>query len=307
MKNMKILNLIKEFGFKHTIKTGLNYFLYKITKNQKYKDNLFKITENYIIQNYKHVFSYENNSEKPNNDFKIWLFWWQGIDENSPEIIKSCINSIKQNMPNNEIIILDKNNLSKFIELPDYILEKVDKKIITLTHLSDIVRVSLLAKYGGLWLDSTIYMTQSIKEDLLNFKFYTNRLPYKDEYKIYVSNARWSSFFLFATKNNPLVINLQNIFFEYWKTHNIIINYLFIDYAISTLYKNVECIKHIIDIVPENNPCIYELGNHLFDKYDENKLDSLLKSSKIFKLSYKFSDQQKELNNTIYKKLIEKK
>ena len=36
---------------------------------------------------------------------KIWICWWQGLD-NAPEIVKACVASIERNAGDNEIIII---------------------------------------------------------------------------------------------------------------------------------------------------------------------------------------------------------
>ena len=58
-----------------------------------------------------------------------------------------------------ELIILTKENLSQYCSIPDHIYQKLEAGIITLTHFSDIVRVTALAVRGGLWLDATIFAT----------------------------------------------------------------------------------------------------------------------------------------------------
>lgn len=57
-----------------------------------------------------------------------------------------------------KIVTLD--NYKDFIDLPSYIEEKFKKGIISYTQLSDILRFTLLATHGGIWIDST-YLTLS--------------------------------------------------------------------------------------------------------------------------------------------------
>ena len=61
-----------------------------------------------------------------------------------------------------EFIIIDQNNFSKYLELPEWILKKVEKKEITLTHLADIIRMGLLKQYGGIWVDATMFFTKDV-------------------------------------------------------------------------------------------------------------------------------------------------
>ena len=59
------------------------------------------------------------------------------------------------------MIKLDSSNLSKYINLDD-IVDGYKYKEITNASLSDIIRLLLLKKYGGLWVDSTIYCNQPL-------------------------------------------------------------------------------------------------------------------------------------------------
>lgn len=40
-------------------------------------------------------------------------------------------------------------------------------------HFSDIVRENLLYKYGGIWMDATIYMTSPFPDTIYNYDYYT--------------------------------------------------------------------------------------------------------------------------------------
>ena len=100
----------------------------------------------------------------------IWVFWWQGY-ENAPALVKKCIDSVRKNAGTHPIILLTKDNWQSYADIPDYIIKKVSAGNISLTHFSDILRMVLLAEHGGLWLDATIFVSQSIPD-------YCFTLPY---------------------------------------------------------------------------------------------------------------------------------
>lgn len=80
----------------------------------------------------------------------------QGM-ENAPALVQKCYESLKINLKDREIILITAQNRKEYAILPDYIEEKYRKGIITHTHFSDLLRVELLCKYGGTWIDSTVY------------------------------------------------------------------------------------------------------------------------------------------------------
>ena len=86
----------------------------------------------------------------------IYILWFQGF-ENSPDIIKKCVESWKHYNSDWNIILLDNNNLPNYLELDTYI--DISSKNIELCHISDIIRLILLQKYGGVWVATSIHKT----------------------------------------------------------------------------------------------------------------------------------------------------
>ena len=60
-------------------------------------------------------------------------------------------------MPGKEFVVLDKTNISDYVRLPEYIEKKWKAGIIGNAQYSDLVRNELLIKYGGYWIDSTVF------------------------------------------------------------------------------------------------------------------------------------------------------
>lgn len=90
----------------------------------------------------------------PDMEGRIWICWWQGL-ENAPEIVKCCVESICHNAGNHQVTIITDQNVEQYIKIPKWVKKKQSEGIISRTHLSDLLRLSLLAEYGGLWLDAT--------------------------------------------------------------------------------------------------------------------------------------------------------
>jgi len=295
----------KEFGFKSAWHYFYNNFMFKLTKNVKFKQRVYDKIEKYLDEKYGHLLVENKEENSLDKDFKVWVFWWQG-EEKAPAVVKKCIETVKNNFKNNEVVVIDKDNYKKFADIPEHIIKKVENKIITLTHFSDILRATLLSAHGGVWMDATIYMTSPIDKDIEGCKFYSNHLPENKEYQKFISKAKWSAFFLAGGKGNAIFVNLRNILFEYWKTHNYLVDYFLIDYIIYLEYSKCDAIKKMIDAVPINNINIHEGGTKLFEKYSDELYEELTKDTKMFKLTYKHDPKKFEIENTLYKKLMEK-
>ena len=87
------------------------------------------------------------NSEIPNI---IWTFW----DGKLPPLVEKCIESWKKYNPDYEIVILNKDNINEYLSETD--LSKMNHVNAFIQRYSDFVRVHVLAKYGGIWLDSSV-------------------------------------------------------------------------------------------------------------------------------------------------------
>lgn len=88
----------------------------------------------------------------------IWWSWLQGESE-APELAKVCLESLRKNFPDYKIVIVTNDNLDNYVKLPQTILDKFNAGWIKGAHFADIIRLNLLAKYGGVWMDATVFCT----------------------------------------------------------------------------------------------------------------------------------------------------
>lgn len=183
---------IKSFGYKLYFTNALVLIFNKLNLFSKMKNKLI-IRKNMLIMNYlSKKYSYIIN--KNYNDFSsdissniIWVFWWQGIDS-APFIVQKCVESIKKYSGDKRVVIIDKNNISKYYNIPKFIKQKMDSGVISLTHFSDILRFNLLRKYGGFWIDSTIFFTDNLFEKGNFDKFYTVKFECNEQTSISKGN-----------------------------------------------------------------------------------------------------------------------
>lgn len=87
----------------------------------------------------------------------VWFFWWQGM-EKAPKLVQDNLERSRRIFFDRKVIVITQENFDEFVEIPRSIIAKVKNKSITLAAFSDILRFALLGKYGGLWMDSTIYL-----------------------------------------------------------------------------------------------------------------------------------------------------
>ncbi len=275
-----ILNRFKnDISYKHSI--ILSYL------EQKYVD---------LITKYKHVKSKEENLQ-PN--CPIWVCWYQG-EANMPPIVKACYASIKKHAAEHSVYLITLENISDFVTIPDFIIEKVKRKQISLTHYSDIIRNKLLSVHGGIWLDATIYLTDTLKG--WNLPFYSLKQD-KQTDLFFVSQYRWAGYCMGGVKGNIINSFVSDFFEEYHKRHSGLIDYFLIDYIIAVGYRNIPSIRELIDRIPFSNPHIFFLDNNYNTNYNEQIFQKIKEDTNIFKLSWK-SNKITKRANSYYEKII---
>ena len=86
----------------------------------------------------------------------VWFSWLQGIDQ-APDLVKVCLASQRKHLPDYEFRVFDLSNYQQWIELPEFIVRKYKKGLIPAASFSDLLRLSVLQKYGGVWMDATVF------------------------------------------------------------------------------------------------------------------------------------------------------
>jgi hypothetical protein len=277
-------------------------FAEKYLPKTKHNSLKHQIIKDYLKKRYaKLIRQYENKKSfvvnRVEHDFPIFCFWWQG-EYDMPDIIKACYTSICKHANGNTVTLITKDNYGEYIELPDHILSKVNANIISLTHLSDIVRMCLLYEHGGLYLDMAILLTSELYVPKYNIEhgFYTLREDSTDNWN--VSENRWCGFFIYMSKQNIISEFAMNFFLEYWKNHNKLIDYFLIDYAIAVAYETIPAVKILIDSV--RNKCkVHRLQKELKSKFYNTAFQQICANTNIHKLTYKDNFHEYDTDNVL--------
>lgn len=232
----------------------------------------------------------------------IYILWLQGFN-NAPSIVKQCVQSWKYYNPDWQILLLDKSNLIHYIRINRYV-PNIYKTSIRKSHISDIIRLILLKKYGGLWVDSTTFCNRPLNDWLPNyikegFFAFEKPTPKIDP------NRLLSSWFLYSEKNNTLIRKWLNksIHFIYKKYHFLDkIDYFFLHNQFYELYKSDNDFRIEWNKVPK----ISADGPHFLQKDMMKLVTKKIKSnidnkvSPLYKLTYKCSFLPYDNKITIY-------
>lgn len=83
----------------------------------------------------------------------IWIYWHSGYDT-APEICKACYNSWVENNPEWTVIMLCDDNMEKYIPVREW--NRISRHL-TKNKQSDLIRLYLIGRYGGVYTDITNY------------------------------------------------------------------------------------------------------------------------------------------------------
>ena len=96
----------------------------------------------------------------------IWIFWAQGWS-NAPRLALNCASSWAYHNPAWNVVRLSLQTLTRYEVRP----EDNDYAFVpsaTSAHYADLVRMELLRRWGGLWVDASIFCIQSIDNWMTN-------------------------------------------------------------------------------------------------------------------------------------------
>lgn len=282
-------------------------------ESEKQKEHLLKKHE-VMLKYYKKTFAdffktydYKKNQElnrsKSQYSDCIWVCWWQGLDQ-APEIVKACVESIKRNAGKHPVILLTEDNYRQYVDIPEWVEEKKNKGIITRTNYSDLLRLSLLAKHGGMWLDATFYCTKLIPDEYFNIPIWSIKRP--DYAHASVASGYFAGYSLACNQEFRWIFaTIRDFFLNYWKYNDTMVDYLMVDYMIVLAQKMDNEIAKAFAEIPSNNPLCDELFKNLNNVYDEMLWDKLKKDTLLFKLTWKQSFINiKDGKSTFYEKLF---
>ncbi|MBS5431254.1 MAG: capsular polysaccharide synthesis protein [Lachnospiraceae bacterium] len=250
------------------------------------------IVLSYLEKKYGYIFlryKDEKNTEMPKikdiDRLPIWVCWLDGI-ENAPPLVRRCVDSIYRHANSHPVNLITWEKISDYVDMPPFLKDKVLRKQMGCAHYSDILRVFLLEKYGGIWLDATIFCSRDLPEEYFTYNFFSCKSDRATSGCI--SNNQWTTFCLGGCKGNVLFKALKAFYLEYWEQETCAIDYLFFDDAIELARRLLPEVNKEIDQVPQTNDRRDELIQRFEDAWTEGIVDDLMKSDTIiFKLGYR--------------------
>lgn len=231
---------------------------------------------------------------KIKKDSNIYFFWWQGIDENTPKEIIQNLNSVKKNCGDHKVIVLSKDNVKKYVKIPDNIYDNLKRENITITNFSDILRVKLLSTYGGIWSDASFFWTKPLPDYIYEMPLFSIKHGLYSDW--HLAKGFWTVGLLASGEECLLFKYMDDMFKAYWKEYDYTCCYLFLDVFLSIAYDNWKSIKDCIDRIPYNNKDAFFYYDNGTKRYSEKKYKEIMSNTTMFRNHIKMKKNFKTKN-----------
>jgi len=146
-----------------------------------------------------------NKLEK--TDKIIWSYWH---DNNIPLLVKLALHTWYKWNPDYLICFIIGDDISYYVDTDTF---PKNYKNSSHQHKADIIRIALLEKYGGIWMDSTIFLNKPLS-NTWDPKNYDIGGYYADFFTTNINKPVFENWFISAPKNSILIKNWKNEFFK---------------------------------------------------------------------------------------------
>lgn len=251
---------------------------------EKKHENIFRFLEEHFAEEIKTIETTRLHYE-PQAVRHIWVMWWQGFDH-APALVKKCVALLMERSEGYCITLLDKDNYKQYVDIPGYITDKFNAGKIPIANYSDVIRMALLWKYGGFWIDSTVLLLNGWDKCYVDYPFFSikNHLSCIDGA---VSKFRFATFFMYSKKGNSFFELMTKFLFAYWKRFDKTVDYMLIDYVMLLICQHNEEFQKMLNDVPYSNENVHSLRNHMNEEYSSKRWNEYTKETEVFKLTYK--------------------
>ena len=209
----------------------------------------------------------------------IWQYW-ESKDGSIPPLVQACLNSVDKFKGNRTRIILTYDKLKDYIDLPQKIYELKENGKMNLAHFVDIVRTALLIQYGGVWIDSTVLLTEELPDFVESDLFF-----FQNDEKVDLDGLCGTNYFIAAKPDSKILKQTLASMLAYWNENRFLVNYF--------------THMHIITMVARRNKDewakipffnfypVQRLQSELLNQFDEKRWVQLKKTTPIHKLTHK--------------------
>jgi len=166
------------------------------------------------------------------NIFILWLQGW----EHAPWLCKEVAESWRFNNPGWNIHLISQSNLIDYVPVSytPYLYDK--NKTITSQARSDIIRLSVLARWGGVWADATMLCMQPLDHWIQDAVAPGGLWMYHGHGAQMAKEEGPASWFILSIKGGDMITKWKAACDHYWTLYDSTNHYFFMDGLFRELY-----------------------------------------------------------------------
>ena len=142
---------------------------------------------------------------------KVWVYWNKGWD-NVPPVVQFCKRSWEKYSGDREIVYLTDANIKQYLDV-DFFPKNIRKAPVQ--AYSDYLRISLIEEHGGVWLDSTTFLTKPLDDWLPDYLKAWNLFLFSNVRP----DRKIASWFIAGDKEHEAVVDWKAKCDAYWMKH----------------------------------------------------------------------------------------
>jgi len=211
----------------------------------------------------------------------IWQYWAQGVEQ-APPLVRACLRSVEQHKADRKLLVLDDSSVADHIDLPGHVWDKYRRGLMINQHFSNFIRLSLLQRHGGTWLDATILLRQPVPVEVEQEDFYILRENTPHPRLV-------ETWFIHARKGHPLVETVLHGLSDYWKKHDRLHDYFMFPYHFeASLLLHRQLRRDFLRMPQVDADQPHELQWQLFAPFDEAAHRAIFDGFWLHKLTHKY-------------------
>ena len=127
----------------------------------------------------------------------IWLYWDSKVE--IPSVVLLCLERVKKFCPDFDVRFLNEVSVKEFIHVPELPLQ------LPAAIKADYIRLKLLAQYGGVWMDSSIFINESLEWVFEKINNHDAFVFYSDECTIDIKSPITENWLIISPINSGFV------------------------------------------------------------------------------------------------------
>jgi Capsular polysaccharide synthesis protein len=208
----------------------------------------------------------------------VWSYW-DGPEAEAPRLVRACFEQLRRVHP--DARILDAEAARELVPMPRVIARRLEDRP---AHRSDLIRVALLERHGGIWVDATAYVPRGLTE------------PVTAKLRAGALYLRWggqqiSNWFIAARRGNPLIALQRAALEAWWGERDELPDYFLYHRLHEALIAEDPDARRVARAMPR----VSTIPSHLLQlamlrPYDPDEVQLILDAAMLQKLSYKYDE-----------------